>query len=194
MGGGAELQQHVGNAFRVEGLERPFLDALRDDPRKRRCEQCHRRVVDAVEEHEVLGPEQRLEQHPALDCDLDLALARTRHERVEARERIEARLFKHILDLRQGAPREPIGQRLEQRLLGGKVVIERALRYAGLRDHVVEARIVVAARQEQRLRAVEELAAAQLRVFDDAGHPDPRCLQPGKECAPRRRALAFRIA
>ncbi len=182
-GRAAELQDHVGDAFGVEGVERAFLHPLGDDRRQQRLEQCAGGDIDAVEQHLVFGAEQRLEQRPFGRGVLHLVLPQPRHQRVEPRQRIESGLVQHILHGGECRARQPVGERFEQILLGGEVVIERALRESGLRNHVVEARLVVATRQEQRLRTIQDLGAAHLRMLDDAGHDLP-CGVPGVSVGP----------
>ena len=131
---------------------------------------CH---VDTVKQDEIFGPEQRFEQRPDRLDVLDLVLTAFRQKSVEPLERVQIRIVENGANPRQRGFREPRRKRFEQRLLGGEIVIKSALRDAGSDNHLVEARVVIAALEEQRLRTVEQLVAAQFGVLDDTGQGDP---------------------
>src|SRR5690606_27429369 len=85
-------------------------------------------------------------------------------------EGVEPRLVEDLLQLGEALARHSFGERLQHILLRREVMIEAALRDAGTGDQVVDRGRLVAALEEQLPGDVEKLAAALLRMFDDAGH------------------------
>ena len=149
------MQDRLGRILRLRHGEHALGRPLRNDAGEHRQHHRDRGGVDAVVEHDVFRAEHHVEGRTQLRRILQIGLARAGEEAVQTGEGAEVGGVEHVADPRDRLVSETGGKGLQQFLLRGEMVVEAALRNAGLGDDVADRRALITMLEEQRLRAVE---------------------------------------